>query len=308
MRRDRFADLITVLIAAFGLFIVMFGGKPYLTQAVIWTALDIALAISLRFMLLVGEVNLGIGAFFGFGAYTAALLSLRLGVPTPAAILAAGAVACVASVPFGYLTLRVSGHYFMLVSFALTEIARLVYTKSSLLGGNSGLVGIVPDLAGFPYLVLGICASVFAALVALERSHLGRIFAAISENADIVRAVGIPVAAVKLLCLAISSFTAGLAGASFAFTNTVIAPGDFGFLLPVFALAYVKIGGDGHPLGAVLGAVTLAVLSQLVIGLGAEDTLLYGTAIVLTMLFMPRGIVGLLLRPSRRRPTGQRPT
>jgi branched-chain amino acid transport system permease protein len=301
MRRDRIADLVTALIAALGLFIVTFGGKPYLTQAVIWTALDIALAISLRFMLLVGEVNLGVGAFFGFGAYTAALLSLRLGVPMPAAILAGGVVAGVASVPFGYLTLGVSGHYFMLVSFALTEIARLVYTRSPLLGGNSGLVGIVPDLPGFPYLVLGLCATVFAALVALERSHLGRIFAAISENADIVRAVGIPVTSVKLLCLVISAFAAGLIGACFAYTNTVIAPGDFGFLLPVFALAYVKIGGDSYPLGAVLGAVTLSVLAQLVIGLGAEDTLLYGAAIVLTMLFMPRGMVGLLFRPSRRR-------
>ena len=81
----------------------------------------------------------------------------------------------------------------------------------------------------------------------------------------------------------------------------MIAPGDFGFLLPVFALANVKIGGDSQPLGAVLGAVILSVLSQLMIGFGAEDTLLYGAAIVLTMLFMPRGVVGLLFPASRRR-------
>ena len=142
-----------------------------------------ALAISLRFMLLVGEVNLGVGAFFGFGAYTAALLSLRLGAPTAGSDPRRRRVGGRGIDPIRYLTLRVSGHYFMLVSFALTEIARLVYTQSPLLGGNSGLVGIVPDLPGFPYIVLGIVVAIYVVLVALERSHLGRMFAAISENA-----------------------------------------------------------------------------------------------------------------------------
>jgi branched-chain amino acid transport system permease protein len=94
----------------------------------------------------------------------------------------------------------------------------------------------------------------------------------------------------------VSSFTAGVAGSTLAYANTVIAPGDFGFLLPVTALAYVKIGGQAHPAGAVIGTVILSILSQLLIGYGAQDTLLYGAAIVLTMLFMPSGITGLIFR------------
>lgn len=296
MLHDRISLAVYGLVSAAGLYIVLFGGQAYLTQVVIWIALSIALAASLRFMLLVGEVNLGVGAFFGIGAYAAAVFCLELGLPTLPAILGGGVLAALLSIPFGYLTLRLTGHYFMLISFSLTEITRLLYTQSSWLGGNSGLVGITPDLTAFPVIVLAICASIFLLLVLLERSHLGRLFSAISQNEAMVRAVGVSVSRTKMLCLIISSFTAGIAGSAFAYANTVIAPGDFGFLLPVIALAYVKIGGQAHPVGIIIGTVVLSVLSQLVISFGAQDMLLYGAAIVLTMLFMPVGIVGLIFR------------
>ena len=67
------------------------------------------------------------------------------------------------SLPFGYITLRISGHYFMLISFALTEVLRLIYTKSTLLGGNSGLVGMYPDLTAYPALVMAFSATMFSA-------------------------------------------------------------------------------------------------------------------------------------------------
>jgi branched-chain amino acid transport system permease protein len=278
---------------------VLFGGHAYLTQVVIWIALNIALAASLRFMLLAGEVNLAVGAFFGIGAYTAAILALKLACPGLLSIIAGGGAAALASIPFGYLTLRLSGHYFMLISFALTEISRLIYTQSEWLGGNSGLVGIVPGLPGFPVIVLLISAAIFLLLALLERSHFGRLLGAIAQNEAMVRAVGVSAARIKLLCLVISSFTAGVAGSTLAYANTVIAPGDFGFLLPVTALACVKIGGQAHPAGAVIGTVILSILSQLLIGYGAQDMLLYGAAIVLTMLFMPSGITGLIFRTER---------
>ncbi len=184
----------------------------------------------------------------------------------------------------------------MLISFALTEVLRLVYTQSATLGGNSGMVGIVPHLAGFPAFVIVLTGATFLALLLLERSHFGRIVRAVSDSESMVRAVGISVPNTKHLCLLVSSLVAGMGGSTFAFANTVIAPGDFGFLLPVFALAYVKIGGQSHPVGAVLGTVVMSILAQLVIGLGAQDTLLFGAAIVLTMLFMPEGFIGLIDR------------
>ncbi len=308
MRGDRIADGIAAGLAAAGCVLIAVGHSPYLGQVVVWTALNVALAASLRLMLLVGEVNLAVGAFFGIGAYGAAVLYLRLGVPMLPSIAAGGVLAGLASLPFGALTLRTTGHYFMLVSFALTEILRLVYSRSSLLGGNSGLVGIVPDVPGFGYVALLIATGVFVALVAAERSHLGRLFRAVAESPAMVGAVGISAARVKLICLLLSSMAAGTLGGTLAFANTVIAPGDFGFLLPVFALAYVKVEGDAHPVGQLLGAVILSALAQLAIGFGAQDTLLYGAAIVLTMLFMPGGVVGLVSNlAARRRALAGRP-
>jgi branched-chain amino acid transport system permease protein len=287
--------------AAALLFCAAFSGcafvrNPYFVQVIVWMALNVVLALGLRFMLLVGEVNLGVGGFFGLGAYTAGICAVGFGVPTLLAIalgtLAAGAF----SLPFGYITLRVSGHYFMLISFALTEVLRLVYTQSAWLGGNSGLVGIIPRLPAFPVLVVVLSGAAFIVMVLLERSHFGRIIRAIADSEAMVRAVGISVPFVKLMCLLVSSLVAGLAGSAFAFANTVIAPGDFGFLLPVFALAYVKIGGQSHPVGPVFGTVVMSFLAQLVIGFGAQDTLLFGTAIVLTMLFLPEGFIGIFDR------------
>jgi len=294
MPRDSVAAAVYALVAAAGLGIALFGGQPYLTQVTGWMALSMALAMSLRFMLLVGEVNLAVGAFFGIGAYGGAILFLKAGLPTAAAILGGGLLAALLSVPFGFLTLRLTGHYFMLISFALTEILRLIYTQSAWLGGNSGLVGIAPGMRDFPLAILAISAATLALLILLERSHLGRLFAAIAQNQAQVEAVGVSVANVKLLCLAVSSFTAAIAGGTFAFANTVIAPGDFGFLLSVFALAYVKVGGQAHPVGTVIGTLLLSILAQLMLGFGAQDTLLYGAAIVATMLFMPQGVAGAL--------------
>jgi branched-chain amino acid transport system permease protein len=289
--RDRVYFTAAALLFIAALSVCVFARNPYSAQVVVWMALNIVLALGLRFMLLVGEVNLGVGGFFGLGAYTAAICATVYGFSTLTAILLGTLVAGVFSLPFGYITLRVSGHYFMLISFALTEVLRLIYTQSAWLGGNSGLVGIIPDLPAFPALVIVLAGAVF-----LERSHFGRLIRAIADSEAMVRAVGISVPLVKLMCLLVSSLVAGLAGSTFAFANTVIAPGDFGFLLPVFALAYVKIGGQSHPAGTVFGTVLMSLLAQLVIGFGAQDTMLFGFAIVLTMLFMPEGFIGVFDR------------
>jgi branched-chain amino acid transport system permease protein len=301
MRRDRFYFSVAAILFVAALAICATAREGYLVQVVVWAGINTVLALALRFMMLVGEVNLGVGGFFGVAAYASAVLAVNFHVPTLLAIPLATLIAGAVSLPFGYVTLRVSGHYFLLISFALTEVLRLIYTQSSYLGGNSGFVGIVPDVPLFPALVIVIVGAAFLALLWLERSHFGRIVRAVADSEAMVRAVGISVPGVKLMCLLVSALGAGLAGSCFAFANTVIAPGDFGFLLPVYALAYVKIGGQAHPVGAVLGTVVMSALAQFVIGLGAQDTLLFGAAIVLTMLFMPTGFVGMIDRLLQRK-------
>ena len=117
-----------------------------------------------------------------------------------------------------------------------------------------------------------------------------------AQNEKVVRAVGACLPLIKLLCLLISSGAAGFAGGPFAFANTVIAPGDFGFMLPIYALAYVKIGGQSHVAGTVVGTVLLFALAQLAILYGAQDMLIDGAALLVALLLMPEGIVGLARR------------
>lgn len=130
-------------------------------------------------------------------------------------------------------------------------------------------------------------------MLAIERSHLGKIFVAIRDNENVVRSVGNRVFLTKVVCFAIASAVAGLAGSLHAFANNVISPLDFGFMLSTFALAYVKVGGEDSALGPVVGAVLLVGIASYAQSLGGSEHILYGLAIVLSVLFMPKGLMGL---------------
>lgn len=267
----------------------------YMVKLVVWIATNALLGAGLRFVLLIGEVNLATAAFFGIGAYVAAVLTTMAQMPLAVALLAGPLVAAVLAALFGWVTLRTRGPYFLLISFAFTEIVRLIYTRVTAIGGNSGIVGIFPPLDVEPYFPAIIIALVGATLMLLylaEESHLGRLFKGIRNNENILRSVGINVLRIKVLCLVLASAAVGLGGALHAHSSNVISPGDFSFFVAVFALAYVKIGGERHIFGAVLGAALLTVLSQVFIGYGTQEHVFYGAAIIFAMLVLPNGLLG----------------
>jgi branched-chain amino acid transport system permease protein len=267
----------------------------YSQHLVMWIGLNAVLAVGLRFVLLVGETNIATGAFYGMGAYVGAVCTVNFGVPFPLALLAGGIVAVVVSIGFGLVTLRTKGPYFMLISFAFTEVTRLIYTRINYLGGNSGIMGVFPPQVldpWMPALTVLLCGSLILALYLCERSDLGRVFRAIENNDALVETVGISVVSIKLLCLVLASFAVGVTGALHAHIYNVISPGDFSYLVPVFALAYVKIGGDSHVLGAVLGAALLTLVAEALQGAGALEQILFGGAIVAGMLLLPDGLWG----------------
>ena len=99
------------------------------------------------------------------------------------------------------------------------------------------------------------------ALLFVERSNLGKVFVAIRDNENVVRSLGIPVFMTKVLCFAVASAVAGLAGSVHAYASNVISPLDFGFMLSTFALAYLR-GGEGQPLGPIIGAVLLVGIAS----------------------------------------------
>jgi branched-chain amino acid transport system permease protein len=279
------------------------GQETYTLRVVLWISLNILAAVALRFVMLTGELNIATAAFWGIGAYAAGLLTAWYKVPFALSILLGGLIPMLVSVVFGAVTLRTKGPYFMLISFAFTEVIRLIYTQNDAIGGNSGLVGIYPPRWLDPYyslLVVIATTLLVGAMFWLERGAFGRLLKAIENNDAVVESVGIDVQRIKIACLALASFAAGIGGALFAHANRIISPGDFSFLLAVYALAYVKIGGETHVTGAIVGAIALTLLNQYVISFGHFEHLLFGGAIVVAMLVLPNGLLGLVDRITSR--------
>lgn len=299
MWNDRLIMYLCVIAAVGAIMFTLVADDGYLVRVVVWIATNALLAAALRFVLLVGELNLGTAAFFGIGAYTAGIFTTMLQTSLLVSLLAGIVVAAAVSAVFGYITLRVKGPYFLLIAFAFTEVVRLIYTQTNFIGGNSGMIGIFPPISMDPYyaaMMVGIISLVLFGLYALERGALGRTFKAIQNNDNIPRSVGINVLGMKVLCLVIASAAAGLGGGLHAHSNNVISPGDFSFFLAVFALAYVKIGGERHILGAILGATVLTILGQIALRFGTHEHVFYGAAIIFAMLIMPNGLLGLIDR------------
>jgi branched-chain amino acid transport system permease protein len=295
MQSARAGQVVVALAAACVLAFTLFGNDEYTQHLMMWAALNAVLAVGLRFMLLVGETNIATGAFYGMGAYVGAVCTTMWGLPFPVALLAGGVMAALVSTGFGLVTLRTKGPYFMLISFAFTEVVRLIYTRVEWLGGNSGIIGIFPPQALDPWmsvLTVVLCGALVLMMYLCERSNLGKVFRAIQNNDAVVETVGINVMHIKLLCLVIASFAVGIAGSLHAHVFNVISPGDFSYLVPVFALAYVKIGGDANVMGSVIGAALLTVLAQYLQGMGSLEHILFGGAIVASMLLLPDGLLG----------------
>lgn len=303
MPKDR-GTYLFVVAATIGVTIAALTVKDdYVVKLMMWIAVNALLAASLRFVLLIGELNIATAAFFGMGAYAAGSVTTMLDWPLPLAMLAGVLAAAAAAALFGVVTLRVKGPYFLLISFAFTEVVRLVYTQNNALGGNSGMIGIFPPIPlepWYPAILIVIVGLVLLGLYAIERSPLGMLFKAIKSNDQIVLSVGISVLTVKVICVVIASAALGLGGALHAHSNNVISPGDFSFLLSVFVLAYVKIGGEEHLVGAILGAAFLTLLGQWLMGVSSHERIFFGAAIIVAMIVMPQGLTGVALQIGRR--------
>lgn len=297
-------DSLAILAIAGALLACVALGSGYVGSLVVWMALAAALAASLRFVLLIGELNFASAAFYGLGAYCTGYIANTVDWPFAATLALSSLLALAVSIVFGGITLKVKGPYFLLIGFAFTEALRILYTRTDALGGNSGLVGIFAPAwlePYYQYFATALCFALILGMLAIERSNLGKIFVAIRDNENVVRSVGNRVFLTKVACFAIASAVAGLVGALHAYANNVISPLDFGFMLSTFALAYLKVGGEDSPLGPVIGAVLLVGIASWAQSMGGSEHILYGAAIVLSVLFMPKGLMGLLkgLRGSR---------
>ena len=256
-----------------------------------------------------GQFSFGHALFFGTGAYVQALVQLRLGWNAWAAItLAVGAAAAVGA-GLGALTFRygLKGSYFALVTLAFAEVFRILALSFDFTGGGVGLM--VPLRESFAnmqfasrkgYVAL-IGAFVVAALLVtawLRHSRFGARLQAVRDNEDAARAVGVDPFRTKLGAIVLSGGFMGAAGAFYVQVFQYIDPAiAFGPQVSVEALVGAIVGGMGTLWGPLLGAAGLHLLAEatrnLFGGLPGINMVVYGTVLVLIVMFVPRGIAGI---------------
>ena len=251
-----------------------------------------------------GLLNLGQPAFFGIGAYTAALLYLRYHVQLPLGLPLAGLVAAAFSFVLGYIILRVRGVRFILVSIAFLQIMDLVsFNWVSLTNGQLGLRGILPPkvrlsslelnfLSKNLYLLLVILVAIVVIIIVkrLIDSKVGRALVAIRENEGLSQCVGISAFGYAMLAFVVGSFLGGIAGALFVYYIGFVSPGVFAFYQTVIMLVMLIMGGMGTLWGPILGAVIFTLLPEYLRAAESYRMLIFGLIIMIAIFYVPQGL------------------
>jgi branched-chain amino acid transport system permease protein len=254
-----------------------------------------------------GYVNFGTPAFFGLGAYTAAVLykayALPLGVLIVAAALMSGLLGLVA----GLLTLRLRGIFFAIATIALTVIMETVFINWRYAGGATGLQLLRPPLT-WPFesyikmlfvLMAGMALASIALARYIERSWLGRGLRALRDSEEAAECSGVPTLKLKVFACTISGALMGACGAPMPMYLSFIEPAStFNLNYAVGALASPMIGGTAHWLGPVIGALILSSLQQIVTVTisGEMNVLVVGVLLVFFVVVAPDGVLGLVKR------------
>ncbi|WP_084474487.1 branched-chain amino acid ABC transporter permease, partial [Deinococcus pimensis] len=293
---------VTLALAAVFPFLPLGDRAEFLLQIAFFTVVAGVLALSWDILARSGQLSLAHAAFYGLGAYSFAILSAR-GLPWWAAMLAAGVVASLFSVVLGAVTLRLSGMYFAIATLAFTEVVRTVVQNlpERFAGGANGL--LVPALLGGQtraqyFLALGVLLLTVLVSLAVRLSRLGYAFAAVRQGEEVARVLGVNVVRFKLLAFAVSSFLAALAGVLFAGKTFFISPGDtFSVATSIAPLTTSIFGGLYTTLGPILGALVLRVSEEVLHAYVKQGYLIvYGLVLIVSILFLPRGLMGLLRR------------
>ena len=252
------------------------------------------LALSLSISLRAGSLALAQAAFMGIAAYVSSIGAVRLGWnlggAALAGALAAALVAAVLALPIG----RLRGVFLAIATIGFGEITRIVAINWPITGGAEGFSGIPNDANTLS--IYGTLAVVGFAIFLFGRTKLALAVAATREDESAARGVGIDVAGVRMGTLVAGAIVAGLAGALYAHSNFFITPGDFGFGRMEQVLVMCVIGGVTSSLGAVLGALLMTVLPELVRFLHDYREVSSGAILLGIILFSPAGIAGLWQR------------
>jgi branched-chain amino acid transport system permease protein len=268
----------------------------YLISLATVAALNVMLAVGLNLISgFCGQISLGHAAFYGLGAYAAALAAVA-GGPFIANLLVGVAVAGLIGFFVGFISLRVREDFLAIATMGVGFLFLGFVRKQDWLGAEMGISRIPApplDRFGFAVLCVGLAACVIASSLHIGRSWMGRTLNAVAQDEDAARTIGINVPRFKLAAFTIGTAAAGLAGGLYAYMTQLIVPDAFNFVQSVTILAMVVIGGIGSTWGAVIGAVILTLMPEAFRFINDYKLLVYGALLLLVMRFATGGIAGI---------------
>ena len=293
--------------AALGVFALVVVALPFITGNLYY--LHVATMIGVYWVLIAtlnllvgftGQLSVGHVGLLAVGAYTFCLLAGSAGWDPYLAMLAGGVLCALIGLLLGLPSLRLPGFYFAMVTLAFGLIvAELALAEQWLTNGSVGMAA--PDFpwpfdtpSGFYWMVIGIAAFVTWLSWNLARFMWGRAMIAVRDSTIAASSVAVPIYRTKLIVFVFSGFTAGIAGALFATSQSYITPDAFIVNLGIYFFVAIVIGGRGVILGPFIGAALLAAIPELVGPLAKYGTFFYGAILLLVVLAVPGGVHGLL--------------
>jgi len=253
-----------------------------------------------------GQTSLGHAGLYAFGAYTAALCVTRAGMSEWAAIVAAITVTSIVGAAVAAAALRVSGPYLAMVTIAFGLIVEGVLIEwGSVTGGPGGIFNIPKPALRTHYWTVMLAAALALWLTGnLRRSAWGRAFLAVKSSEVAAESLGLSSYYVRIVAFTVSAAFAGAAGALFTFLNGYISPDSFTLQTSIVFLLALLFGGLGRIAGPVAGSLALTILPELLTSLLDYRLILYGTLLLVSIYWLPEGVIGALSRG--RRPASHR--
>jgi len=279
--------------------------SKYLVFILNLLAVYVLVAIGLNFVMgYTGQISTGHAAFLALGAYFTAICATRASsLPFYVLLPMAGCFAGLVGFLLGIPILRLRGFYIAMVTLAFgAVVSEIALQWSSLTHGDDGLRVPSAFLGTFVfdsdkrlfYLIQPVTILLILAARNIVSTRVGRAFLAIRQSETAAQTLGINLSWYKTSAFALSAFYTGVAGALFAYAMTHITPDSFSLSTSIDFIAMIVIGGMGSIFGSIIGAVILTAIQQLLGSLAEVQMLVFGIALIVFMIFMPRGISGAL--------------
>ena len=267
---------------------------PYMLQIFVNIGIAIILALGLNLITgVTGQLDLGHAAYMSVGAFTAAIITIRLNLPFSVNLFIAGTLAALVGLAIGFPILRLTGDYFAIATLGFAEILKVIFLNLNITNKALGLSVPPPNTSiPMPFYVWMVTILVIVGVTFIQNSRFGRALKAIREDEIAAETMGINSTRYKNQAFAIGCFLAGIGGGLYAHFIAYINPSDFAFMKSIDILNMIVLGGLGSIPGAIIGAGVLTVAPEFLRFMSEYRMLVYGALLVFLMVFRPNGLLG----------------